>query len=1294
MKKSSRKTKRKGTVAVKVIAPKKFATGGAVSFDFDDTLSTDLGLQMAKSNPSSNKYVISARSEVTPDMIARARQAGIPDSNIFATGSDEAKVAKIQELGIKKHLDNKKSVIDRLGFKGRLFENGGNKKGNPPYKSPVQIVPYYIFDQPNTPEEWVKSIDQIEKIIGNPSTWTQDDYNIYQNKLNEYKIWRETTPEGQAVVDSSKRPNEYVIPLPTQLSTYLTSEQNRILQENPELQFIPKSKFAFGMPGAYGVTDEVGYANGGYSGLFKYADGGTEGEPIENPPIYTWEGDPNSYYRKDEKGNWRYLNKDTQSEFASGLYTFDKVKSAKVRRKLDKEAVLNPDAEAVLNQWGQTLPTPEISDVKVKGKNLSWQERRDLAKKKGVIESPSMVSNFFANPEYMSSQQLEDIGYSKAPTVEGAKYLEMAKVQKKNEEINKINAATKGIGTTMGSPITGVQNIEATYTPTATIPLPYAYAGEDESGNAAPLMTRAEADAMDKASSDRQFFNYMRLNQPTIEKVIGRKLTDSDLYDEEGNYNYTGLASQYANQDFVNKVEEQKYQDFLAESQKAADEAGVAYNTMDFLRNLVVDFPYTVGNLAQGKMPLFQQALGLRSEDPNLKALYERYTPSDNNFLKALNETTAIFNPATNLQDAQLSYDLGNYSDAALYGLGSLPLLGALGKGVARGVGAIDDAYRLAMAKSDEFARSLNLADEAPVTDINFYHGGLPVNATLDDIDLLRLSSRQQKKGRDYAGFYMSPDINEGSWALKYNQQNPESGLHKISLPKESKVYEYSSSIERIKKSELEDLMNQGYDYISGKNIFGQPEYVLLNKDKAVLSLVDEAPSTIAAKSGATNLPVEGETIIHPFTGKPTPIETISSEIDYFQAGDGLPYEAARGSEQWKILSNDPRFKYVRTSNIPSVVIDSPLSLGEDLYDARKLAIPLSEIEQYRITGDTSGNPSTTTSGLTSTSNLSEPVFFKPKKGVEGIIDTVKYIFDEVKFGKKNIKYKLDNYSNIKNTPKLYKDEISKLFTPEGISRLKDLGVDDIDDFMNFMDKAVSSTSLRDKTEGGAKTVNKEKVPYINVNFKEIKDILKSGKLKEEDLRSVIAHEIGHNIQSYLDTINRTFSGKSTLDVEGIIELLPFVRGNVSDFLSKSVGMTEEQADDLAKSMTSMNKEIPNASYYFTGSFGREPLAHLRELKQTMQNRGVIKNIHDKVTMDDIHNFYTYYDGYNDRILSFLKPSNAAFSAIASLLNKTPGLVPYVIGAGAAGEGINQMSNDNEKMYGGIQKNKYIGLFR
>jgi len=121
---------------------------------------------------------------------------------------------------------------------------------------------------------------------------------------------------------------------------------------------------------------------------------------------------------------------------------------------------------------------------------------------------------------------------------------------------------------------------------------------------------------------------------------------------------------------------------------------------------------------------------------------------------------------------------------------------------------------------------------------LTFYHGGLSPDARLSDIDVFRLSSRQQKKGRDYAGFYMSPDIEADSFALQYHKSNEGSGLHKITLPSDAKAYEYPSPMERITRTELIDLFEKGYDYISGKNLFGNPEYVLLNKNIANLELV------------------------------------------------------------------------------------------------------------------------------------------------------------------------------------------------------------------------------------------------------------------------------------------------------------------------------------------------------------------------------------------------------------------------------------------------------------------------
>jgi hypothetical protein len=69
----------------------------------------------------------------------------------------------------------------------------------------------------NTPEAWEKSIRNIEHEIGNPSKWTMENYNKLQNKLNQYKNWRENTPEGKAVKDNHNVPGEYIVSLPPHL---------------------------------------------------------------------------------------------------------------------------------------------------------------------------------------------------------------------------------------------------------------------------------------------------------------------------------------------------------------------------------------------------------------------------------------------------------------------------------------------------------------------------------------------------------------------------------------------------------------------------------------------------------------------------------------------------------------------------------------------------------------------------------------------------------------------------------------------------------------------------------------------------------------------------------------------------------------------------------------------------------------------------------------------------------------------------------------------------------------------
>lgn len=93
-----------------------------ISFDFDGTLSTQRGLDMAINlvKDGATVYIISARQE-KDGMLPRANKAGIHFSNVYATGSNQAKIDKIKELGITTHYDNNKDVVDALPNVGKLF---------------------------------------------------------------------------------------------------------------------------------------------------------------------------------------------------------------------------------------------------------------------------------------------------------------------------------------------------------------------------------------------------------------------------------------------------------------------------------------------------------------------------------------------------------------------------------------------------------------------------------------------------------------------------------------------------------------------------------------------------------------------------------------------------------------------------------------------------------------------------------------------------------------------------------------------------------------------------------------------------------------------------------------------------------------------------------------------------------------------------------------------------------------------------------------------------------------------
>ena len=99
--------------------------------------------------------------------------------------------------------------------------HAGNLKKNPYFRAYARATwetgGELGMGVPNSPEEWKQYIKSVEAEIGNPASWTLSDYQLMQDTLNEYRYWRENTPEGQAVVDYHNVEGEYDTPLPEHL---------------------------------------------------------------------------------------------------------------------------------------------------------------------------------------------------------------------------------------------------------------------------------------------------------------------------------------------------------------------------------------------------------------------------------------------------------------------------------------------------------------------------------------------------------------------------------------------------------------------------------------------------------------------------------------------------------------------------------------------------------------------------------------------------------------------------------------------------------------------------------------------------------------------------------------------------------------------------------------------------------------------------------------------------------------------------------------------------------------------
>jgi hypothetical protein len=93
-----------------------------ISFDYDGVLTLKKGMDLALKlrNQGHVLYIVSARSHKTL-LRSKAQLLGIPNSRIYATGSNKNKVATVIKLKLKNHYDSSSAVIKELGKVGKLI---------------------------------------------------------------------------------------------------------------------------------------------------------------------------------------------------------------------------------------------------------------------------------------------------------------------------------------------------------------------------------------------------------------------------------------------------------------------------------------------------------------------------------------------------------------------------------------------------------------------------------------------------------------------------------------------------------------------------------------------------------------------------------------------------------------------------------------------------------------------------------------------------------------------------------------------------------------------------------------------------------------------------------------------------------------------------------------------------------------------------------------------------------------------------------------------------------------------
>jgi hypothetical protein len=292
-------------------------------------------------------------------------------------------------------------------------------------------------------------------------------------------------------------------------------------------------------------------------------------------------------------------------------------------------------------------------------------------------------------------------------------------------------------------------------------------------------------------------------------------------------------------------------------------------------------------------------------------------------------------------------------------------------------------------------------------------------------------------------------------------------------------------------------------------------------------------------------------------------------------------------------------------------------------------------------------------------------------------------------YGASTYVHPITKRKTIKQLKELNKGLVERYSTPEMKRRLSTIGV-------KPEDLTIPNLSFI----GGEQSHYNAAFNNLNMDLSQTSRLRKQGRLTNSDI-ATYEHEVGHWLQkegakhspAYKQRLEKYNFEKANWDAKQ--KRLAESRANIGDYATDSPVLppesliertvhdnllTRKPLTDLPGSQPgqippyeavngtnpSLTKAYDNWDYFH---YKHEPLAHAREMRHTMIEKGYLKNLEDKITDTGLMKFIE--ENPTDRISSFIAKTPDAVRRLKQVLNNAPAVAP-VIGTGVGAAALSQ----------------------